>query len=572
VSKKRSVTDWQQEIRNGLKFREYYGGDKDWHRYKDYYRHKFNSPLPVNMMFSILRSISAQTYFRNPSITVTPRKPGIKYQLHARIVEKICRWLIKQTQVKQQLKQMISDSFLCGTAIGVHGYDSEYGFSSNDGPATLTQFDKKGYKIEYNSFINPGMPWFLRVRPDDVVFPWGTVDKSSAPWFAFRKLRPLDDLRKDPKYKVPKDMKGTFVQQRSDSEGAVEATPETSLFRDMQQGQQWVELWIIHDACTGRTYTITLDDANKTFLRDEEDPMQIDGLPCETLIPNPDPDYIWGVPDARIIEPQLLEVNEIRTQSMYHRRVDMLKMLYKKGSIDADELKKLLSEKVELAVGIEAEGSIRDAVMPMSPSVTGILQDMGFQAEQARQDIRETVGFSRVQMGEFQGKSHVTKSEVDKVMAKSDIRIEERRDQMADMVVSIASNYMQMIYKNWTTPVVQDIIGPDGAMWWLQFTGPEIAGEYNFDVNPSTAAPQDIDSRKRDAIEMSKAWTEMNSGRIQQGQPVPAELQRYFFQNYDGIDVQQLVSESGVQMPQSTDQPLPVGVAAGVIQRQGGAG
>lgn len=573
MSKKRSVSDWQEEIRNGIRFQNLNGGIAEWRRYKDYYRHKFKRGiLPVNIMFSVMRSMVAQTYFRNPSITVTAKKPGLKYQLHARIVQKLDRWFLKELMVKQQIKKMVEDTFFSGIATGFNGYDSEYGYDMSkteaNGAASLTQFDKKGYRIEYNSFVKPGLPWFLRARPDDVIFPWGTADKYNSEWIAMRKLRPLEDLKKDPKYKIPKDLSGSFIQRRSDDEGVT--PPDQGYFQQMQNVRQWVELWQVHDIGTGKVLALTLDDSLKDFLRDDVDSMQVEDLPCEVLTFNPDPDIIYGVPDARIIEPQLLELNEIRTQFMKHRRIDIAKILYKKGTLDKNAVNRLLNEDVQAAVEVESESAIRDSVMELGSKAGGIFQDLGYAAELARQDVRETIGFSRVQSGEFQGKTHVTKAEVNHVMQRSDIRIDERRDQVADLLTNVIRKFNQTIFKHWTLPVVEDIVGTDGARYWLQFTGPEIANEYNYDINPASSAPQDPQSKKAEALEMARAWSEMNQGKIQQGIAVPAEIQRAFFSNYEDIDVEQLLTEQGVGMPTGGQgQAMPVNAAAQMMQQGG---
>ena len=81
---------WQERINNGLRFQQKVGRMNEWARYKAYYRHEFRSQtLPVNMIFSILRSLTPQIVLRNPRVTVTPRKPGPEAELNARIVQKI---------------------------------------------------------------------------------------------------------------------------------------------------------------------------------------------------------------------------------------------------------------------------------------------------------------------------------------------------------------------------------------------------------------------------------------------------------------------------------------------------
>ncbi len=292
------------------------------------------------------------------------------------------------------------------------------------------------------------------------------------------------------------------------------------------------------------------------FLRKEEDLLQIEGLPVETLVFNPDPDFIYGIPDARVIEPQLLELNEIRTQAMRHRRIDILKFLYKKGAIKRKALDRLLSEDVQAGVEVEADTNLRDAVLPLTPGASGILADLQAMGEVVRGDVRETVGFSRVATGEFQGKTHISAKETGLVDAAKNIRLDERRDIVADILVRIMRRINQVIFTHWTEPVVRSVVGPDGAKYWIKFKPSEVKAEYNYKVDPTNSVPLTPEIKKKDAIEMVKAWAAMNQGLVKAGMPAPPEIQRYFFNQYEGIDVDKILAQvtQGAEKMQQAQQ------------------
>ncbi len=56
-------------------------------------------------------------------------------------------------------------------------------------------------------------------------------------------------------------------------------------------------------------------------------------------------------------------------------------------------------------------------------------------------------------------------------------------------------------------------------------TGPEIKGEYNYEIDPNSDDVVTPAARRQEAVEMAKAWTEMNMGKVKAGAPVPAEIQ-----------------------------------------------
>lgn len=575
MSKERSLDWWKTAIKNGMYFQNYYGNARMWRTYKAYYRHNFASTqLPVNLVFSVLRSLIPQVYFRDPIVTVTPTKPGLEHELHARLVQDIDNWLLRELNTKYQIKRMITDAFLCGISTGFVGYDSQFGFSpdltvpGSEGAASLTQFDNKGNRIEYNARVNPGMPWFLRSRSEDVVYPWGCESAESAEWIAMRVFRPLEDIKKDRKYKNTNDLTGSFIQRRTTAEGtAREDMARTGMGTD----HEWVELWQIHDAKTKEILALSMN--HDKFLRREEDVSQVDGIPAETLVFNPDPDYVYGISDAKIIEPQLLELIEIRTQSMRHRRVDIIKLLYKKNAIDDAEVQKMLDPNVMAAIAVDSDApSLKETVMTMPPGTSGILADMQHQAEAVRQDVREMVGFSRSATGEYQGKTHISAAETDVVQMANQIRVDERRDIVADMLTNIIRRFNQKIFTSWTSPMVRNIVGPDGAQWWLQFTGDQIKSEYTYKIDPNNGIPLNPMVKRQDAMQMAGAWAKMNMGMVKQGMPVPREIQRYFFSQFDGIDTDKVLAQQGGQQGpgMNPNQALPPGVAAQLMQKKGG--
>jgi len=581
AEQERTLQWWKDAILNGMRFQIKFAKSNMWNRYKSYYRHEFKDGIvPVNLVFSILRSVVPQVYFKDPHVIITPTKPGLEYELHARLVESIDNWLLRELSTKYEIKKMIADAFLCGLGNGFTGYDSEYGYDpkktiDEKGQASLTQFNKKGYRIEYNAHVSPGMPWFLRARPEDVVYPWGCESSYNAEWVAMRVFRPLADIKVDPKYKNTEGLAGSYTQQRTTPAGGTKEYTQDTFPMD----HEWVELWQVRDAKTGKILAFTMD--HDKFLRDEADLLQIDGLPVDTLVFNPDPDYVYGIPDTRIIEPQLLELNEIRTQAMKHRRVDIVKLLYKKGAIKKEALDRLLDERVQAAVEIEAEGTLGESVLPITSGVSGILADLANMGEVVRGDVRESVGFSRSATGEYMGKTHISAAETDVVQWAGQIRIDERRDAVADLLTSIVRRFNQLVFTHWTTDMVRSVTGPDGARWWLKFNPSEIKSEYNIKVDPNNAIPVDQRTRKQDAMEMIRAWSEMNMGKVKAGMPVPPELQRYFFSQFEGIDIDKLIAQDnqgsqamqqmgGQGGPGGPNAPVPPQIAAQMMQQQRG--
>ena len=547
------VEQWKERIRNGQRFQEQFALSNEWGKYKDYIRHKgfAKGVLPVNLMHSTLRSMMPQIYPVNPRICITARKPGLEAEFHARIVQKMDNWMIYEVGVKQELKKIITDNFCCGIGGGFFGYDSLYGFSGKrviDGQATATQFDKSGNRIEFQSNVSPGMPWFLRCRPEDYVFPWGTTSFESTEWVAFRVFRKLEDIKKDEKYTNTGDLTGSYVPRRKQPQGG--AVIDINEAAVANEEVQWVELWQIHDSRSGEILALTMDHSR--FLRKEADDLQMEYLPADFCTFNQDPDYIYGIPDARLIEPQMLELNDIRTQAMRHRRLDIVKALIRKGLLDDVAIQKLASEQPQAFIEVRDEAvTLRDVVLPLSPGVSGILQDMIQQGEVTQSDVREMVGFSKTAMGDYQGKTHISASETNKVAQALNMRMAERRDMISDLLARVVRKFNQIIFERWTTERVAQIVGPDGAKYWLKFTGPQIKDEYDLSVVAEDGPPLDNETKKTLVLQAAEVWAKLNPGYGASGMPTPPEIQRMIFNQYadTGIDVDRLIAQTQAAAP-----------------------
>ena len=496
---------WQEEIKSGVRYRTVYGKAKEWTQYKNMYRGFWGAgTVPVNIIYATGRALIPQLYFRNPRVSITAKKPG--YTPHAMVLERVDNYLIKETGVKYELKSNILDCYLMGRGPGILGYDSEFGFNpkfavdSLLADSGLTAYnDKEGHLIEYKDNIRPGMPWYQQCSPLDFIVPWGTRRMQDARWFAFRKMRTRRDIQEDPKYEssVTKNMTAPYHTRL---EGSTQGNTDDKIqWSEKDTDNEWCELWEIHDKRTRQVYALTLED--KEFLRSEDDHLQFDNLPCLSMGFNEDPDYFWWTPDARLIEVQQAELNDIRTMAKKHRRAGLLKMIVDKA-IMPDELAKLLDEDVKSVcrVDLGPQGDIRRYVSLLQSHVP---PDLIAYAKETREDILQIIGFSRNQEGSFEQPSgRRTATEANIVQQASMIRVDERRDIVADHLVDVVKGYNHIIFENWNDSRITDLVGADGARYWIRFTGRELRGDFNYDVNPEECKPQSQDTRKEDGMEL----------------------------------------------------------------------
>jgi hypothetical protein len=489
------INHWADELALGEKYKKQVSTMAQWKLYRDWYRGDFGDDYDVTMnaTFAYIRSAIPRTYFRTPAITVVATQR--EYVHHARVVESIDNWLIKTTGLKKQLKSAILDTYLCGIGPIKLGYDSEYIYSprhaADVNASTVTQVNvKDGSRIEYNANIHPGMPWGLRARPDEIITPYGYDSPESLPWIAHYILRPLEDCMNDAKYS----------SERKKLVGGFSASNIETFKQFNREGApgRFVLLKEVRDRSTGKVYVFAEDK----LLLEEEDSLQIDGLPWEFIIFNEDPEHFWPLPDVKMFAPQQKELNNIRTHSHKQRTLALLKFLFKKGSIGQDDLDRLLSgDWKDIGAGIPVdEDYLEGVVKEFTPNTNN--EFLIREQERTESDMRSIMGFSQNQTGEFVPFHNKTAREASIVENASQIRTDERRDIVADVLSNIIRKQNQFIFKFWDRPQVAQIAGDDGFSYWVQYTGDQLKAEYSLNIFPETGMPVSREVRQQVAGEL----------------------------------------------------------------------
>jgi hypothetical protein len=135
---------------------------------------------------------------------------------------------------------------------------------------------------------------------------------------------------------------------------------------------------------------------------------------------------------------------------------------------------------------------------------------------------------------------------------------------MADLLTKVVRKFNQYIFTYWTADRVESIVGPDGAKWWLKFNGPAIKDEYDLMIEPEEGRSLNTQSKRQQFMEVAKVWAELNAGAIAQGQPVPPEIQRALFGQYDdiGLDIDRLIAQNGAASKSMQIQQMMGGMGA----------
>ena len=532
MSDRGTVEWWRAQIEAGVRYKELYGGSKEWSTYRDYYRGNFTGYkanlgpkggiLPYNLTYAMKNALVTNTYFRNPYIMLSPRyKPG--FDVISKMVEAMDNWLMSEMNMKKAMKHAVGSSFFTDRAFLKVGFDSKFGFDPQAKRDTSTK--KDGTRLEYDVNVSSGMPWVDSVPAENIVVPFGLLDGENNPWIDHIILRPLEDVKADRKYSNTGELSGSHIEMLKKGDSR-----KSAFYADLLKDGEWVELHEIRDLRDGKIRVLAA--GYDRWLREEDDILQLDGLPFVDFQMNDDTEYFWGPSDARILEPQQLEVNEARTQAMKHRRISLIKFIIQRTGMKPEEVDKMLSEEVGPAVFSEDDPS--KVVTMLQPHVP---PDLVSWVEVIRGDVRELMGMGRNQMGESEKSSRRSATESQIVQMASELRMDERRDIVADALVKVMRKVNQICFTFWTAEKVIQVVGYDGAKYWVKFSPSAVKGEYDLQVDVESMTPSTKAMRRRDLVQLITGLGKNPNVNIDY-------LLRALLREYPWIDAMKVLPES----------------------------
>lgn len=527
---KPDVQKWHDEIKRGVESRKKHARAADWGTWEDYYhgRHP-NATLTMNYAYALIRGTIPRVYFRNPSVTVTARSP--ERTAHARVAQHLSNYLVKAMGLKATLKRGVLDTSLYGIGVYKLGYDSEFGFRPQDliqnelgAGETLAGRDGQMRKIEYNANVRSGMPWALRCSPHDILVDPACTDPQlrDARWVAHRVRRRRIDAEKDERWNV-KGVSSTHV----DVDYTDPNKPRDYMHNESANPESdWIEAWEITDRREERVLVVSTDHGK--FIRNDPDSLLADGLNYVATVFNHRENTCWGISDMESLHQQQVELNTIRMRQKQLVAFSLIRFLVKKGAMAPEQMEKLMKGDPMAWLEVNDGESLSEIISQLNVQFPAELSGWG---EQIQMDMRELHGMGRNQIGEYNRRGDRTATEASIVQQNTEIRTDERRDVMSDAVVEIIEKSLQMCYRYWNKPQVARVVGPDGMYYWVEYTGSEIRGDYDFVVEADEALPVNRAQRKQEALLLFDRLAQLPPEIVQH-----SELVRTLFRNFDGID------------------------------------
>jgi len=338
-------------------------------------------------------------------------------------------------------------------------------------------------------------------------------------------LRPTEDVRRDPRYKGVSDLEGTHLDR------ILTDNNKKKLIDEMIKHVPLTELHEIRDMRNRKLIVLLTGNEKGRLIREDDDVLQVDGPPIVSAFFNEDPDWFWGPPDARIMEPQQLEINEVNYQTMQHRKIALKKFFYNTGQITEAQVEKMLSGAVGPGIGVD--GDVNTAFAAIQIAMPQDLQ--GWLREQERA-IRTLLGIGSMQAGaESKGRKTATESQI--VQMGFESRMDEKRDAMATALQEIMRKVNQTIFSFWKDDKVIQIVGVDGAKYWVRYNNEMIKGEYNMKVDVESMSPLTKAQKNKELTAVIQALSNNPRANVDY-------LLRQLLRGFEYLDVMQVLPEA----------------------------
>lgn len=478
---------WMTQIRAGEEYRRINANQSQWPTYRKMYRGHFREDLyPKNMFFIMARSIVPRLYFRNPKISIIAKKPGPDHQALAKVMERVDNSLIDSMDLKTQMKLMVNKSFFTSASVLKLLFSSQYMPTPQDGNNTIP-ITKTGFRPEYRQGIVQNMPFLKNIGLENFILATDIEDFDQSYFQAHRIIRFWDDLINDQRFPNFK----AKAKRNTRNHGI---SPNDPIFAQSTEinPRDLVELFEIRDRRNRKVILLAPNNLSEPLLFLDDELQTSYSSPFYLFTPNIDDEHPYGVSDSSILFPLQQQLNDIKTKIHQHARLSIIKFLSKQGAIPEPEVSKLMSEDIGALVQLGTRKNIE--VIEAHHIPDSLLK----QEQNLMEDIREVMGFSRNSFAQFQSTSHgPTATEVNAVKGAAELRIDERRDMLSDILTHIFRDCHLVIFRHWTDEQVVKVVGKNSLPVWVRFTGDMLKeGEYEIKIEPDISVTETSEVRE----------------------------------------------------------------------------
>lgn len=447
----REVSKWLGIIGRTEAWRNQYGDKKGWGRFVKEFEGDWDilqgnldiALIPINLVFAYVKTEIARLYFRDPYITVNPKR--IEDLGASRIAEQLINYMWGEVNLKTQIKLAIRDALIIGHGWIKLGYTAEFGTVESKpekkGPGRPKKEDPN---LDTNEYVKSENVFAYHVPYKDVIFdPAATWPPThNARWMAFKTVKPLSVVQECGLYlpEVVQDLK------------ASELAPSDS--NNYAQEGKWVVLWEIWDREHKVIKTVS-EGCPKYLKKPQKWPYTFDGFPASMVSFNPALSSPYPISDIAPWEGQIIELAKMHSIMINHLKRWNRQLFIKAGMVTEEEKAKFKAS-IDGAI-IEFQGNKEDLFVPPYAAVQ---QDIYGVWNLTMDIIRNVSGQSETERGANAKAQTRTLGELRLQLQGSKGRADEKVDQIEETISEIARKLLTIMQQKFDLPKIIKIVGP----------------------------------------------------------------------------------------------------------------
>lgn len=257
-------------------------------------------------------------------------------------------------------------------------------------------------------------------------------------------------------------------------------------------------VWQIWDIVK-RDYAYISENAEENQSPSKPWPWQLKGFPIHILCMDRIPDKPFGHSIVWDMQDQQIEINDLRT-TMHDQVVDAKPFtVYDPNLLSEDKISTIANRRKDLHVPVEglAGRMIEQFFRKINPDGM-TTQELEFY-QFLKSEIFDVGGVSGNDRAET---TNSTATEAAIVERTSAMMAGAKSATAIVFIRQVVRGVHEIIEQTYTTERITAITSPELGKLWVSWTGPQLLGDFNIDLDIITAEPNDPDTEKRKAVEL----------------------------------------------------------------------
>ena len=527
------------------------GLDDDWLRLSDLYRgHHFSQSatdrgdmIAVNLAFSTINVIAPSVAVNYPKIVVKANSPEDRNR--AIFVEAVANHLWKHHDFRTPFRRAVKDFLIFGhgwVKIGWKFLEQEQSLSELEQDSMFDSAMAEADQFAIENFMQgvetptaeeiaanipqtemrivEDQPFVERISVFDVFVDPSATCMEDAKWIAQRIVRPLEEAKKDRRYKPS-------VRNRLSANYSNNHLDDAAVENKQEYLEDQVVVWEFYDIMDN-TLSVYTDDSDEFLV----DPIQMPyayGQPF-VMVRNYDiPDHFYPMGDLEAIEPLQLELDKTRSQLMNDRKRYARKYLYHERSFGPAGREALESDDDGRFVPVIDENKPLDQVVAPLPQVP-VSPEIYNYSNIIENDINTVSGISEYARGAMP-EIRRTATEASIIADAQNARAADKLAIIEISISQVARRVIQLMQQFMTGEGMARVSGGAGGEdVFVPYGREEIVGEYDFTVQAGSTQPMNDTIRRQQAVSLLNAVAPLIGTVID-----PAAIARHVLEDGFGV-------------------------------------